>query len=60
MSDKRNLKSYADFTHEVFRHLANQIHGHIHVILEWGLYFMYRRRRFCSLVYTNLNESVFL
>ena len=26
------------FTYEVFHHLANQIHGHIHVMLESAFY----------------------
>ena len=34
MSDNRKLQGYADFTHEVFCRLANQIHEHISVMLE--------------------------
>ena len=35
MSDNRKLQGCADFTHEVFRYLASQIHGHIRVMLEY-------------------------
>ena len=38
MSDNGVLLGYADFTHEVFCRLANQIHGHIHVMLEYTLF----------------------
>ena len=34
MSDNLKLPAYDDFTSEVFRHLDNQIHGHICVMLN--------------------------
>ena len=34
MTDNRKLQGYADFTHEVFRRLANQIHGYINGMLR--------------------------
>ena len=34
MSDNSKLPGYADFTREVFRYLANQIHEDIRVMLE--------------------------
>ena len=38
MSDNREIQGYADFTHKVFHRLANQIHRHFHVMLEYDLY----------------------
>ena len=35
MSDNSNLKSYEDFTHEIFPQMANQNHGHSCVMLEY-------------------------
>ena len=40
ISDNRELQGYAVFTPEVFRCLANQIHGYICVMLEFLFYNM--------------------
>ena len=35
MSDISKLPGYNEFTHVIYGHLANQIHRHIHVMLEF-------------------------
>ena len=44
MSNNRKLQCYAYFTHELFCCLANQIHGHIRVMLEYKIEYLDSRK----------------